>query len=78
MGAFEVRHLTLVLSPLTFLQPLPARTATRSSIVTVLPERVTTTLFWVFWAALYCTVLTPAVATPVVAACAGVPASRLG
>jgi hypothetical protein len=39
---------------LTFLQPLPAFTATVSSIVMVRPERVTTTRFCFPLAALYC------------------------
>nr|BFE67416.1 hypothetical protein GCM10020092_007170 [Actinoplanes digitatis] len=72
VGAFFVVHLTLVLSPLTFLQPLPALTATLSSIVIVLPERVITTLFCLPLAALYWTFVAEVTeATPLVAASAG-------
>lgn len=46
VGVFFVLQRTLVLSPLTCLQPLPGLIATRSSMVTVRPERVMTTLFF--------------------------------
>src|ERR1041384_5553986 len=72
-GLAVVVQRTLVESPLTGAQPLPARTATRSSMVIVRPDRVITTLLTTWDAAAYCTtVLDVTDACPPVAASAGI------